>query len=481
MIKLSELLDGVEGTYDTRGSDTDNINIENITSDSRSESPNCLFIAIEGTVNDGHDYISGLPDNFIAVLGSRANADTALPYIRTNNPRKILALLSHKIKNNPSDHLINIGVTGTNGKTTVSYIIHYLLGKLNHKSALIGTTGIYIGDKLIPATHTTPSAEKLAELYSSLKEEKLTHSVIEVSSHALHQHRVTGISFRTAIFTNLTQDHLDYHGTMKDYADAKKILFDNLKSESSAIFYSGDGWVKHMARDTKAENINVGFDKSDDYYLSDIKIDINGTRFKISIDTNEYTISTQLIGKFNMINVALSIAALVGDKYNINEIIRHIGDFRGVPGRMEVFNIQGAKAIVDYAHTPDALENALRTLSEIEGRGRIITVFGCGGDRDKTKRPLMGAVAEKYSDKIIITNDNPRTEDPESIASDIVDGIKLNNHQIILDREQAIVNAVTQSEDNDIILIAGKGHEDYQIIGKDKNSFSDQAILRSLQ
>jgi len=460
---------------------TQPIKIENVTDDSRSRLPNALFVAIEGQLNDGHKYLDSLSDNFVAAIVQKdINIRTSVPLIRTSNTRQILALIAHAITGSPAENILNIGVTGTNGKTTVTYILHYLLGYLGIKSSLIGTTGIFIGLDKIPATHTTPSPIRLAELFGRFKATNIEASVMEVSSHALHQHRVDGISFAAAVFTNLTQDHLDYHGTMEDYANAKKMLFDSLQSSSKAIVFSGDPAHQTMIADTQARVVTAGFEESDNYYISNWETGIKGTRIEIINNSKLYNIQTQLIGHFNVINITLAFATLHSLGYKTEKLIDAVKAFAGVPGRMEIIEIESRQsmAIVDYAHTPDALENALKTLSAIKDKARIICVFGCGGDRDKSKRSLMGSVAGNFADIIIVTSDNPRTEDPGRIASDILSGIANREVEIVLDRATAINQAINMSEPGDIILVAGKGHEDYQIIGDTRIHFSDQEVIR---
>lgn len=464
------------------------IEIQCVSDDSRSQYENSLFIAVEGTQADGHSYIAGLGKNFVAAIGTKDRSELgelSIPYHKVGDSRLVLALLAHEIEGNPSRSMLNIGVTGTNGKTTVTYLIHYLLKQLteqdNKKAALIGTTGIFIGDDKIPATHTTPSPTALAKLFAEFREKDVKYSVMEVSSHALHQKRTAGLAFGAAIFTNLTQDHLDYHGTMEEYARAKKLLFDGLGEKAIATVWAEDKWAKMMLEDSQGKKILVGKSAEHDYQIASYSTGLEGTQIEIRKGKEKWELSCPMIGEFNVVNISLAFATLNELGFDTNRIINALKGFGGVPGRMEIIRPKNKKytplVLVDYAHTPDALENALRTLKALPDGKQLYCVFGCGGDRDKGKRPLMGEVSSRYADHTIITNDNPRTEDPLAIAEEVAKGVN-SEYKIIIDRKDAIEYALSKAESGDIVLIAGKGHEDYQVIGKEKIYFSDQQCVR---
>lgn len=488
MKKLYDFLEGIEFKL-IHGSISKDISI--ISYDTRKISKDSIFVAISGITFNGHDFIITAIENGASVIiqeedNSYFEDYPEVTFIQTENTRKALAIISNNYYGKPAEHLKMIGITGTNGKTTTTFLIKNLFESIGKKAAIIGTTGIYFGDEIILATHTTPESLELFEILNNLKEKGAKWVIMEVSSHSLVQHRVYGINFQTAIFTNLTQDHLDYHNTMHEYAQAKKIMFDNLSKKSTAIIYDNSEWSKMMAQDCKSENIiMVGRNDFDNGYIYDEICTLHSTEFKLNYKEQIYHIKSKLIGRFNIENLANAFLSLISLGYNPEEIIKHLENAEGAPGRMTTINLRnGAIGIIDYSHTPDALEKALSTCREIidnfGSQGKLISVFGCGGNRDKTKRPIMGKISSEIADISIVTNDNPRNENPSDIANDILKGIDSEfsaNVHLVLDRAEAIKQAFKNSENGDIILVAGKGHEDYQIIGSEKLHFDDREEL----
>ncbi|MFH1050678.1 MAG: UDP-N-acetylmuramoyl-L-alanyl-D-glutamate--2,6-diaminopimelate ligase [bacterium] len=465
--------------------------IGSVAYDSRKCNLDSLFVAIKGTKADGHKYINDLISKGISAIVcedasniSTVNDRTAI--IQVKNCRIALSRISKNWYGNPLKNIKVIGVTGTNGKTTITYLLKAIFGKLGYKTGIIGTTGIYNGVEFEDATHTTPESLELFKHFSKMKTLGVEYIFMEVSSHALHQNRVSSIAFDCAIFTNLTHEHLDYHKTMEDYASAKKILFNMLNKKGKAIVNGDDAYADYMIEGIKAEQkIKIGRKQHDDFRIVSEFLNLNETQFTFEYNGQKEVFTTPLIGKFNIDNCAFAISC--AKLYGIpDDIIQSaIRKSIGAPGRMQRLKLKnGAIGIIDYSHTPDSLEKALMTCKDIlkssGTESRLICVFGCGGDRDKTKRPLMGKISATIADFSIITDDNPRTENSKHIIDDILKGIeenKLKNVEIIANRKDAIKFAVEISKENDLILIAGKGHENYQIYGKTKNHFDDSEEL----
>ena len=394
------------------------------------------------------------------------------------NTRLALALCSCNFFDNPSKKMKVIGVTGTKGKTTTTFMIKKILEKAGKKVGLIGTIATYIGDKkLEDSDRTTPESNKLQEIFAKMVEENVEYGIMEVSSHALEQNRVGGCRFNGAILTNLTQDHLDYHITMENYFEAKSILFKNLQEGCFAVINNDDEWANRflniIPEDVKV--ITYGIKNNADIMAENIDFSLNGAEFNLKIKNNEYKISLHMNGMFSVYNVLAAVAASYAMGIDISVAIKALESTKGVAGRFEVVN-KKPLVIVDYAHTPDGLENVLKSAREITPTdSNLICLFGCGGDRDATKRPKMGAIAENLADKIVITSDNPRSEDPQQIITDIIAGLKTVNPDKVTveqDRGKAIKLLKDIANNNDVILIAGKGHEDYQIL-KDKTIHFD--------
>lgn len=366
-----------------------------------------------------------------------------------------------------------IGVTGTNGKTTTSYVIYDILNKMDVKCAYIGTIGFYKSGIIKELNNTTPDIEELYEYLYECANDDIKYVVMEVSSHALDQDRVYGLKYDACIFTNLTEDHLDYHKNMEEYKKAKLLLFNKLRNKRIAIVNSDDQNYKDFML---SNNYNVKVGRFGDFKIKDIKLNDDSLDLKFSFK-NDYFKHLNMVGKYNAYNYLEAVAALVYLNFDINEILKI--DVFTPPGRMYIVKYKDNTIFIDYAHTPDAMEKVLKSVNEFK-KNRIITIFGCGGDRDRFKRSIMGDIASSYSDKVIITNDNPRNEDDDSIIFDIVGGIKKDNFEIVKNRRDAIIKGISYLGKNDILLILGKGHEDYQIIGNIRNHFSDLEVVREI-
>ncbi|HZK76582.1 MAG TPA: UDP-N-acetylmuramoyl-L-alanyl-D-glutamate--2,6-diaminopimelate ligase [Candidatus Kapabacteria bacterium] len=464
--------------------------------DSRQVKLGDVFVAIRGFAVDGHKFIrqaivSGAKTIVLedAAAFSREDAERAsVARVLVKNSRRALAFLSERAFGSPSTKLRMIGVTGTNGKTTVSSIIRQLLAARGEKAGLIGTIGIYIGDEEISATHTTPESREISELLARMVGDGVTTCVMEVSSHALALERVAALDFDIAVFTNLTRDHLDFHHTMEEYLAAKQKLFDGLKDTAVAITNADDAHGLAIVEKTFANVHSYGIrgtkeSSRADLMAYDVELSEEGAVFRVEkrYSEEQAIFESPLAGAFNVENVMAAVSTLYFgvEGYSLEvlaELIREIKPARGRFDRIKLHN--GVTAIVDYAHTPDALQNTLDTLHSIRyPSARIITIFGCGGDRDRGKRPKMGEIAAKLSDFAIITNDNPRSEDPRAIIDDILSGIEhsaLSHVEIEPDRAKAISLGLSMAKAGDIVLIAGKGHEDYQVIGAEKHHFDDR-------
>ncbi len=485
MKKLSSIYQYLSGNVNLIGLPTQNIH--SIEYDSRKCRLGSCFVAIRGFNFDGHDFIADAIEN-----GSTTIICEKFPHqnlishevtiIIVNDSRRALAEISHAFYDFPSQKLKIIGITGTNGKTTITYIFKSIFEAGNISSGIIGTTGAYFNNTFVETSHTTPESKDIAEILHYMVESGVEWIAMEVSSHALKQQRVACIDFIGAIFTNLTHDHMDYHVSMEDYADSKKLLFDNLKSNSVAIVFADSEYSDYMVRDTKASIFTVGRNKKCNYKIIKENSGLLSSEFLLYGGHRIIDAKTSLIGKFNNENVALAAAACNVLKIDYGAIQKGLSLTKGAPGRMQkVIWSNGSIALIDYAHTPDALEKALLTCKESlkssSEASKLICVFGCGGDRDKSKRPQMGKIASENSDIVIITSDNPRTEKPIEIIEQIHEGAKQGYAEVLIeaDRRKAIEKAYKLSDKNDIILISGKGHERYQIIGNVKYDFDDVA------
>ena len=454
-----------------------NIAVENIAFDSREIVNLSLFIAVKGVAQDGHKFISQAQDSGACAivcenLPEILNDD--ITYIKVNDSSNALGIIASNFYDNPSEKLKLVGITGTNGKTTCATLLYDLYRLMGYKTGLISTVNIKILHKTIPSTHTTPNSIRINELLSQMVNEGCSHVFMEVSSHALDQNRVSGLSFDIGVFTNISRDHMDYHPTLNDYIGAKKKLFSSLKNDATAIVNLDDPYGEEMVRDLIAKPLSYGLKGDFDFKGKIVENNISG----LSIEIDGFEMTSRLIGEFNAYNllVVYAVAKSLGEE--ALTVLTIISNLKAPDGRFEyIVSPPNITAVIDYAHTPDALENVLKTLVSLKSdKEKIFTVFGCGGDRDKGKRPLMGGISSIYSDRVIVTSDNPRTEKPSEIIKEIVSGIPKSKSSKVLtvqERKEAIKVACELAKSGDVILIAGKGHEKYQIIGDEKLHFDD--------
>ncbi|MCR2803703.1 UDP-N-acetylmuramoyl-L-alanyl-D-glutamate--2,6-diaminopimelate ligase [Paenibacillus soyae] len=455
--------------------------------DSRRVRPGQLFLCVPGLTVDGHAFAGDAVKRGASAIVCERPLPLDVPQLIVKDSKLATAIISDYVYAHPSEHVKVIGVTGTNGKTTTTYLIERILNDSGKASGVIGTIEWRYGGKSFPMSGTTPDAHELQRQLGEMRDAGMRYCAMEVSSHALEQGRVKGCRFRTAIFTNLTQDHLDYHGTMEKYADAKGLFFSRLGNaypespaeRSYAVLNADDPASARFGMLTAAEVITYGLEHEADVRATDIKITAQGTRFHVRTFRGEADIQLKLPGKFNVYNALAAVSAALIEGIELEAIKRSLESIPGVPGRVEsVEEGQPFAVVVDYAHTPDGLENVLRAVREF-AENRVICVFGCGGDRDRTKRPLMGRIAAKHADLLIVTSDNPRTEDPNRIIADIEAGlagasVSRERYQLLPDRREAIQKAVEMASPGDVVLIAGKGHETYQLVGDKVYDFDDR-------
>lgn len=459
------------------------VSIHELVFDSRKAKKDSAFFAIKGSTFDGKIFIPSVIDAGCSVIISdeEVHVPEHVTLIVTDNTSKTLALAANEFYDTPSKKLKLVGITGTNGKTTCTTLLYELYMKLGYHSGLLSTVVNKIGKENIPSTHTTPDPVSLNALLAKMVEEGCTHCFMEVSSHAIHQHRITGLSFTGGVFTNITHDHLDYHNTFSEYINVKKSFFDTLNKDAFALTNVDDKNGMVMLQNTKAEKHTYALKSPAEFRAKVLENQFTG----LVLSINGVELWTRLIGDFNAYNLlaVYGVSQLLGE--DSREVMTVISNLESVEGRFQHFQSQsGITAIIDYAHTPDALENVLKTISNIRTKKETVyTVVGCGGDRDKTKRPKMAAIACEFSDKVILTSDNPRSEDPNVIIEEMMAGVEnqyFKKTLSIVDREQAIKTAVSMAEKGDIILIAGKGHEKYQEIKGVKYDFDDLQITIDL-
>lgn len=474
---LKEVIKGLD-ILDTKGSL--DIEIDNIQYDSRKVGENDLFICVKGFTVDGHKFIDmAIEKGAKAFLVQEDIQRDDVTFIKVKDTREDMAKVADNFYNHPSQRFDVIGVTGTNGKTSITTFLNEILTSADNKVGLIGTIKISDGDKEIESNSTTPESRDLQDYFDQMINNGCKYCAMEVSSHALALNRVAQTKYKVGVFTNLTPDHLDFHKDLEDYRNAKEKLFYmttnanviNIDDEGGKFIYEN---IKKL--DTKCYTYAI--DHEADFMAKDIKIEARGVSYKLVTPTYEEDIFVPVPGKFTVYNTLAVIATCYALEIPKEIVLNGLKNTGGVAGRFEaISNETGISVIVDYAHTPDALENVINTAREFV-KNRIITVFGCGGDRDTTKRPLMGDIAQKLSDICIVTSDNPRTEDPELIINDILEGLDKSkeNYKVVIDRKEAIKEAIEMAQKGDVILIAGKGHENYQIIGKVKHHFDDKEI-----
>jgi len=459
----------------------ENISVVHLTYDSRSVGEGSMFFAVKGTQVDGHNFIEEVISKGVAVILCEVlptKIDESVTYIKVDNSTEAMAFIAAEFYDQPSQKLKIIAVTGTNGKTTVATLLFKLFRSFGHHVGLLSTVQNQIDEDIIPATHTTPDSIKINELLEEMVERECEYCFMEASSHAIDQNRVKGLNFEGIIFTNLTHDHLDYHKTFDNYIKAKKKLFDEVNEDAFALVNKDDRNGMVMMQNTKATRYTYSLKSMADFKGKIIESDFNGMLLNINDDEAWY----RLVGNFNAYNLlAVYGAAFLCGKSKM-DIITHLSNIESVKGRFDYCrSSNGVIGIIDYAHTPDALKNILTTINEIRtGNEQLITIVGCGGNRDATKRPVMADVASELSTRVIFTSDNPRNEDPELILDEMQKGVKPLNYKKTLrvsDRKEAIKNAVSIAQKGDIILLAGKGHEDYQDIKGVKHHFDDKEIL----
>lgn len=473
-MKISDVLDGIK-TYDVY----DDAEVKHITDDSRKVTDGTVFVCIKGSRFDGHSVAAEmLEKGAVCVVCER---DMGLKnQIVVKNTRAAMSVICSNFFGNPASKLKLIGITGTNGKTTTAFLIKDMLEKLGKKTGLIGTVLNMAGNKEFPAALTTPESFELHSLFNEMVKEGCEYCVMEVSSQALAQYRVEGLRFSAGVFSNLTRDHLDYHGTFENYAEAKSMLF---AQSDLCVLNIDDERAMSMMRHSDGRMITYSVNQDEsDYTAKYIRYKNDGIEYELVTMGYVERVKVGIPGEFTVYNSMAAAVALIELGFDFSEVLYALSLCKGVKGRIEVVPTDTSyTVIIDYAHTPDGLENIISSLRKI-ANARIITVFGCGGDRDRTKRPLMGEVAARLSDVIVVTSDNPRTEDPDEIIRDILEGIRGTKTKKIVEcnRTKAIEKALDEAKENDIVLLAGKGHETYQIIGTQKNHYDEREIVKEI-
>lgn len=452
--------------------------ISGVSYDSRKTEKGDMFVAIRGFEADGHKFIPKAVENGAAVILCEEKPSCDIPYVLVSDSRYGLAIVSRDFFGDPASEMTMIGITGTSGKTSSSYLIkHMLESKLDAKVGLIGTNGNMIGDEFLHTEHTTPESYELHKLFRHMADSGCTHVVMEVSSHSLTLERVAGIHFDVALYTNLSQDHLDFHGTMEEYAAAKRKLFSMC---SLGCFNLDDAWADFMRDGASCRTMTFSTEKNEaDLVAKDIRLTADGVRFA-SVSGDEISITKLGIpGMFSVYNALGTMSVGLALGLSLADCSDAMSSAKGVKGRLEIVPTgRDFSVVIDYSHKPDALEKVLKTLKPVT-RGRLIALFGCGGDRDKLKRPIMGRIAADNADLVVVTSDNPRTEDPDEIIREIVAGMKDKRTptKVICDRREAIAWAIDNAAQGDVLLLAGKGHEDYQVVGHEKHHMDEREIV----
>lgn len=483
-MKLDTLLAGVAPASSSGSLDTD---VTGVVCDSRQARSGSVFVAIAGTSSDGWTYVDEAIQRGAAAVVSehepRARRDVV--HIRVRDAREALSFMAAALHGDPSRKLVACGVTGTNGKTTSAYMLQTVFAACDMPCGLIGTVEYRLGERVIPASRTTPDAVSLQSMLAQVVAAGCRAVAMEVSSHALDQKRADGVAFDAAIFTNLTRDHLDYHGTMERYFEAKQRLFVGLgggtKSNAVAVINRDDEWGARLWEmpELRVRRLGFGLGKGNDVSAEAVRMDMDGAVFEACTPWGRHPVRLPLLGRFNVYNALGVLAAAGGLGLPMDRVVRALGRMDGVPGRMQMFRSEtGVRVFVDYAHTEDALRNALATLREL-GPRRLIAVFGCGGNRDKGKRPKMGAAADELADMTVLTSDNPRKEDPSSIIREIAEGFRRSDrYKVVEDRTGAIREAISMAAEGDIVLVAGKGHEQFQETASTTVPFDDRQVVR---
>ena len=459
------------------------LEIKGITSNSQEVKKGFIFVAIKGNRQDGRSFIKeAIARGAGIIVVEKESPKIKLPekvvFLVVNDCRKFFAQATHNFYGAPSDKVKVAGITGTNGKTTISYLIEAMAEKSGYDCGVIGTINYRFKGRIIPAKNTTPGAGQLQKLLKKMHRQKVKYCAMEVSSHALDQERAAGINFRQAIFTNLTQDHLDYHKNLENYFLAKAKLFCALASSATAIINNDDKYSQRIRKLTRAKVLTYGIKNKSNIMAKKINFNLHSTEFSLVSGQINLRMKTNLIGGYNIYNVLAAVAWGISEKLPMEDIKSAIEEFKNAPGRLERVSSSKERSIfVDYAHTPDALFNVISALRPLV-KGKIIVVFGCGGERDKLKRPQMGKVVTELADYAIITSDNPRSENPARIIKDITQGIEKSNYCLVPGRQQAIRKGLSLMHKEDCLLIAGKGHENYQILKNRIMQFSDRKVVR---
>lgn len=471
-MRLQELLDGIE----IKNGYSLNPEISNVTDDSRKVRNSSAFVCIKGKRNDGCDYARKAVERGAAVV--ICDSDIGVKNcIVVDNAREAYAIMCANYYGNCHRRLKMIGVTGTNGKTTTSFIIKKILENNGYKVGMISTVEVVIGNEKYPADYTTPDPSVLHRYFYMMKMAGCDVCVMEVSSQALAQKRTYGINFDIGVFTNLSREHLDYHGTMEDYAKAKALL---MKNSNVSVINSDDDWAQFMKENAKGKVVTYGINSQSDLKAENIKLDFDKVEYSLTSNGESFDIVYNVIGRFSVYNSLAALAVGIIMKADMKRAVKAVAETGNVKGRVEkIKNSRGINVLIDFAHTPDSLKNVLKTVKDIYDK-RLITVFGCGGDRDKSKRAVMGMIACEYSDLVYVTSDNPRTENPDKIIDDIVKDLDEGSYIRITDRTQAIKAALAEAKEGDTVLIAGKGHEKYQILGKEKIHFDEREIVKQI-
>ena len=444
--------------------------------DSRKVEKGQTFIAVKGLTVDGHDYIEDAIKNGATTIVGEKDLNLSIPYIKVNDSNEYLKETLKKEYSKDINELKLIGVTGTNGKTTSCYLTYQMLLELGVNTAYIGTIGYHHKEEFIELNNTTPDVLTVYKLLIHAKESGCEAVVMEVSSQALSYDRLYGINYSIISFTNLTEDHLDYHKTMENYLKAKLLILDHLTDNAIILANSDD---ENYIKFKKENHTFLTYGYNGDYKILDFDSTPSETNINFQYKNDKYNVTTPLTSKFNVYNYLTCLSIVNQYGFSINDILKITSKLHAPKGRCEAYKINGGYAVIDYAHTPDAVEKVITAYNELK-KAKVITIIGCGGDRDPKKRPIMGDIATKLSDYVILTSDNPRTEDPQKIMDDILKGVKTNNYEVELDRKEAIKKGVQMMNENDILLVLGKGHEDYQIIGKTKHHLDDaEEVLKN--
>lgn len=474
MMKLTRLTEKLNILSFNADSETE---ISSVCYDSRKACEGCLFVAIKGLTSDGHRYIPDVAAKGCAAVICEEKPSCDIPYVLVEDSRKALALVSCAFYNYPADKMHVIGVTGTSGKTTSTNLIKHILERSGEKVGLVGTNGNMIGSEMLHAEYTTPESLELQELFAKMVEAGCGYAVMEVSSHSIYMDRIAGIQYSTALFTNLSQDHLDFHKTMEEYASVKRRLFSVCDKCSINL---DDEWSPFMLESLSVPVISTSVtDEKATLYAKNLKLTASSVEFTAVYGGEELPVHLAIPGMFSVYNALTAIAACLSEGISLKDCALGLASAAGVKGRVENVPTDGDYSIIiDYSHKPDPLEKVLKTLREVT-KGRLICLFGCGGDRDRVKRPIMASIAAENSDYVIVTTDNPRTEEPQEIIDEILTGMegKTTPYDVVVDRIEAIHHAIDIAQNGDVILLAGKGHEDYQVIGHEKIHMDEREIV----